>query len=467
MARQWPLPRAECPARERDRVCRCASCSVRPRQMNSRQPHGRQGSGAQSLQDRGLFISLFNKNHMLQYIEVLHGQFLDKIWTKEFLNMCPVYPYKTKSGTRYQVKIRRLSRHMKLVDNKSFATRKEAERYEKNLLNVPHSAPSSSPTMNPTVDDLIEHYRQNYSGDKKPNTLYNQSFILEFWSRTLGPKSLSSLNQHDLVHWREYLLHEKHLKPGTTRGYLSLLRTLLRVAVIDLHWLDKSPMIRVKLPPDSPPRSNIPSTDDIKHLLKIAQDDENPIIHPVCYIAAYTGLRKNEILSLKFSQLNFKDSTIDLPVTKNELPHRVYVKDLQRLIHGYLSDMFYNKSKHPHLFPVTWTTVERYRTRQDKLIYNTPGHLYIFPSIKQNQPHNIKKAYARVAEKAEFPYVFHSFRHYFGTTLANFGRTDLDIQSAMNHKDIRSSRRYTKLTAERMKEIFGIVADTLTVEDDL
>jgi integrase len=73
------------------------------------------------------------------------------------------------------------------------------------------------------------------------------------------------------------------------------------------------------------------------------------------------------------------------------------------------------------------------------------------------------KAWRRVRKEAGLEgqgVVFHTTRHTTLSMLAN-AKTDFEIAQIANHKDFRSTRRYTHADAEKVRENFTLIGDLI------
>ena len=80
-------------------------------------------------------------------------------------------------------------------------------------------------------------------------------------------------------------------------------------------YLENNPMLKVDLPKKNSFRPNFYSKDEVQQLLEVSQDDP---LHLCILITAYYGLRRSEVLGLKWSSIDFerKSITINHKVTE-------------------------------------------------------------------------------------------------------------------------------------------------------
>lgn len=83
-------------------------------------------------------------------------------------------------------------------------------------------------------------------------------------------------------------------------------------------YLETNPMLKVDRPKKNSFRPNFYSKDEVQQLLEVSQDDP---LHLCILITAYYGLRRSEVLGLKWSSIDFerKSITINHMAMKHEL----------------------------------------------------------------------------------------------------------------------------------------------------
>jgi integrase len=139
----------------------------------------------------------------------------------------------------------------------------------------------------------------------------------------------------------------------------------------------------------------------------------------IVYINLATGMRRNEILSLHKSQIDFIRGSVELYKTKNGESRSVPIDESIRPI------------------------LERLCKRAGK-----SG--YLFENPKTGKPlKDIKTAWKNVLSDAKISGLrFHDLRHTFGTRACDGGASLSAIKDVMGHKDIRTTMRYVHATDE-------------------
>lgn len=74
-------------------------------------------------------------------------------------------------------------------------------------------------------------------------------------------------------------------------------------------YLETNPMLKVDRPKKNSFRPNFYSKDEVQQLLEVSQDDP---LHLCILITAYYGLRRSEVLGLKWDAIDFEENTLEI-----------------------------------------------------------------------------------------------------------------------------------------------------------
>ena len=167
-----------------------------------------------------------------------------------------------------------------------------------------------------------------------------------------------------------------------------------------------------------------------KHVLSL---DEEAILlecsayhlKPIILTALYTGLRKSEILSLVWKNVDFNNNIIIIP-------------------------SFNNKSKKEKTVPLS--SIQRKLLLELKL-KNSSVSEYVFLDDKESNIKSIKTAFGNACRRADIKeLVFHDLSHTAGTRMLESGVDIVTVQELMGHKSIIMTRRYSHPTPDHKKQ---------------
>ena len=162
--------------------------------------------------------------------------------------------------------------------------------------------------------------------------------------------------------------------------------------------------------------------------------DESPDhLKAILITALNTGMRKGEILGLKWKDINFRQRVIVLLDTKNNERREVPI----------------NKLLFEVLLPLR----------------KNPDSPYVF-SKKNGKPYsNVRTSFETTKEKAGIEdFRFHDLRHTFASHLVMAGVGLRTVQELLGHKSYEMTLRYTHLSPDHKKaavDILGKKMDTI------
>ncbi|MDF5227016.1 tyrosine-type recombinase/integrase [Vibrio parahaemolyticus] len=234
----------------------------------------------------------------------------------------------------------------------------------------------------------------------------------------------------------------KPYAPASINRVLALLKTINRQA----YKLMDAPLIadKVSLLKEDNVRTGYLSESQLKEFIGHALNHEDKSIGAYLALLFLTGARDKELRLRLKSDVNWEEKTLTIPHTKNGSSHVIYLSD-------YMLDILRSV---PH-------------------VANNP---YLFPGRKKGKPvgqprHAFKAIKARMGlpdipgDKANL--TLHSARHTVGSLLASQGVSLHDIAKQLNHADLSSTRRYSKLTVGRRREIGSRLSDMVTAKPEI
>ena len=298
-----------------------------------------------------------------------------------------------------------------------------------------------------TLGELIDRYTSEVLALKKKSTA-NQKHYLKYWKDHIGERVLADVSPALITEYRNKLVgtknrYGKEISPVTANRYTTALGHVFAIAVNEWEWLDNNPVRRIKKYPESKGRVRFLSDDERGALLDACKQSENPYLYAIVVLAISTGARKNELLSLRWSQVNLKRGLITLEETKNDERRSLPLR-------GQALELIEERNAVRHI-----------------------GCDYVFPSskVKKNaagkpvyQPIDIRTAWENALTRAEITnFRFHDLRHTCSSYLAMNGATLAEIAEVLGHKTLQMVKRYAHLSeshtasvVEKMnKKVFG------------
>ncbi|EGQ9244935.1 DUF4102 domain-containing protein [Vibrio parahaemolyticus] len=234
----------------------------------------------------------------------------------------------------------------------------------------------------------------------------------------------------------------KPYAPASINRVLALLKTINRQA----YKLMDAPLIadKVSLLKEDNVRTGYLSESQLKEFIGHALNHEDKSIGAYLALLFLTGARDKELRLRLKSDVNWEEKTLTIPHTKNGSSHVIYLSD-------YMLDILRSV---PH-------------------VANNP---YLFPGRKKGKPvGQPRHAFKAIKAKMGLPDIpgdkanltLHSARHTVGSLLASQGVSLHDIAKQLNHADLSSTRRYSKLTVGRRREIGSRLSDMVTAKPEI
>ena len=226
---------------------------------------------------------------------------------------------------------------------------------------------------------------------------------------------VSSLKASQLTSQAIAAFRDRRLLDGrrTCHYDLILIRHCLKIAMNE--WglmLSSNPVDRVKMPPLSPARNRRLEDGEFEQLEEAAKQTKNPHIWPVIVFAIETGMRRGEILGLRWEHVDLDRRIAFLPLTKN------------------------GSSREVPLSTKAAQVLARQRQRND-----TPSP---FPVT----PNGFRLAWDRLRNRAGLSDLrFHDLRHEAISRFFELGLNIPEVAVISGHKDPRMLFRYTHLRA--------------------
>jgi integrase len=235
--------------------------------------------------------------------------------------------------------------------------------------------------------------------------------------RELAPLDLDQLRLRDL----------KGKSPQSVKLVLALLKRLARFGV--KRRLCEPIPFEIEMP-----KVNNIKTEDLKEeqlaaLLKAIEEDTHKQAGPIMMLALFTGMRRGEILKLKWEDVDFEKSFIHIVDPKGG-PDQIIPLNKQA---------------------------------RDLLTSLKSKSVFVFPGRAGDRRKDLHRITRAIADKAGLPRSFrplHGLRHYFASSLASSGKVDMFVlQRLLTHKDARMTQRYAHLRDDALRKASNLMGD--------
>ena len=279
-----------------------------------------------------------------------------------------------------------------------------------------------------TLGDLIDRYERDVL-PTKPRNARNQLQQLKWWTMQLGAYRLVDVTAPKIAECRDTLLSKPTARGGqrsaaTAVRYLAVLSHAFSIALREWGWVDINPCRKVSKPKESRGRTRFLDDGERERLLWACRSSKSSLLYPIVVLAIATGMRKGEIVTLRWPQIDFGRALITLHVTKNDEQRSVPLTG--------------------HAFDVLKALSENRQADVE----------LVFPNNTAKKPLEIAKAWTTALAKAGISdFRFHDLRHTAASYLAQGGATGLDLAAVLGHKTLTMVKRYAHLGESRVRQV--------------
>ena len=200
--------------------------------------------------------------------------------------------------------------------SKSFHIKSDAQKWAKEQEVLMQSDQwSKTQISNYSLKDLLTKYKNEITPSKRGSDVENRKLTRLLKEKDLMKIPLERLHPPILATFRD-----KRLKDGVRACQydLVLIRHAWDIACIEWGWdLGDNPVERIRLPKNNPPRERRLKPGEYERLKKASSETKVWYLWPIIDFAIETGMRRSEILSMKWEHIGIDNQRVLLPLTKN------------------------------------------------------------------------------------------------------------------------------------------------------
>jgi len=286
--------------------------------------------------------------------------------------------------------------------------------HRKKLIDEKHGL--ASPIMDIRFDDLAEEYYRKVSAAKR--SWRRDRLSLDHLNRFFRGKKVSEITSKSVDDYKELRLRD--VSGPTINREIGLLSSVFTTAIRWKHTVS-NPVKGVARYEESEPTERILQPDEEERLLAAAA----PHLKPILTILLNTGMRRNELLSLRWKNVNLAAGQLTIQKTNS-------------------------KNKRMHLVPLNRAAVAALRSipRAHDLVFYNPKTK---SSIK-----DVKTAFHAACDAAGIEGLrLHDLRHTFATRLRERGVDLGTIMKLLGHSTIAMTLRYAQVSEESQHAAVG------------
>lgn len=313
---------------------------------------------------------------------------------------------------------------------------------------VPKSVKSRRMAVNIVTLDMIaeQYYESKKLYMKEANWKDAVSIYTNHIQAHLGNKNIEEITSSDI---EDIMMHNKDKLANKTINIIAeKIGTIFYYAIKKKLFAGTNPLLDIKKLPENNERLRFLSKEEIHSLMETVRQHADPSVYIFTYLALSTGARLVGICNIKVQDVDFKHNVITIRDFKNKTNYNGFLRDDPEFISFLKNHM---KGKKPTDFLLGDRTIighRRFIQRELSLIldnlFNTD---YLFNNKETNQ--ELK------AEKMRNKVVIHTLRHTFASQLVINGTPIFTVQKLLNHKDIKMTMRYSKLSKDSGRDFIN------------
>jgi integrase len=266
-----------------------------------------------------------------------------------------------------------------------------------------------------TLAELLTRYLTEITPHKKGASI--EAYRIKAWLKVdLAKRFISTIRTSNLATWRDNRIIEK-ASPNTIRLELAVISNLFNVAKSEWGFESlNNPTEHMRAPKLPAGRVRRVSDQEIELLIKNTESHELPYI---IKIALESAMRRSEIASLEWKNINLDKRIALLPDTKNGEARTI---------------------------PLTTTCVSIFKS----IPRNINGKVFNISA------HAISYAFIRACRRCGLTDLhFHDLRHEAVTRFFEMGLNMMEVSTISGHKTLQMLKRYTHLKAEDLVKKLG------------
>ena len=264
------------------------------------------------------------------------------------------------------------------------------------------------------------------------------------WCKIFGDRIMTDIDIFDLREHIDCMIDEGQ-RATTINRKKAVLSSVFKFA-LSRGYVDANIVRNIVIDDDTRIRERVLSHEERPRLIKACTESHWDRLYLLVIMAMTTGARKGELISLRWCDINFKDSSSLLEDTKNGTNRAI------------------------HFAPVVMSELKQFQE---------VGTGLIFPSaIIPDKPMDFRKAFsnalisANISEKDILnadnsikleKFTFHCLRHGFCTALSDANKGISQISKLAGHKSIQTTLRYVHPSADQKRLIVDELAQSFNL----
>ncbi|HEX7318877.1 MAG TPA: site-specific integrase [bacterium] len=268
--------------------------------------------------------------------------------------------------------------------------------------------------QNVIFDKLCDDYLQFSRANKAYRSYRRDLSSLKQMLRTFGGKPVAAITAYEFEQYKN--LRRQDVSPASVNREISCVKHMFNKAV-QWGYLNNNPLRLVMKFKEPPGRVRYLNEEEINRLIAAC----NGHVRSMVIMALNTGMRRGEILNLKWGDVDLRNRVIVCRRTKN------------------------NETR---MIPVNDVLYAEIRAMGPQM-----AEQYVFCNEDGKPFTTIQTGFEAAMRRAGIKdFRFHDLRHVFGSRLVMAGVDIRSVQELLGHKDIKMTMRYSHLSNAHLRE---------------
>ena len=349
--------------------------------------------------------------------------------------------------------------------NKNLAKRrqKELERQFEEELNTPKET-----TEYQGANILFGKYMEEWLETMKPRvelstfpSYENKVKIISKYFNDLGIK-LCDLKKSHIKTFYNHLMQTRNIKPQTVKRYHANIHKALKEAV-ELDLIPVNPADNIKLDKSEQYIASYYNKEELEKLFEVAKGST---IELHILLAAYYGLRREEVCGLKYSSISFVNRTVTISHTVTQCRVNGKYETVKK-------DRTKNKSSYRTLplIPAIEDLILKEKAKQEKnkkyfgnTYKNKEGYILVDDEGKLIKPDTVTKTFRKLVEHNDLKKIrFHDLRHSCASLLLANGVNMKEIQQWLGHSNFNTTANiYSHIDSSSKEKSANVITNILS-----
>ena len=298
------------------------------------------------------------------------------------------------------------------------STKHEAQKAETKIRKDVYDGKYGRPSGEKNFVEFVDEVYKPWAKANKRSYVNNEKYKLPaitgsrcFKGKTFAQISPFLIEKYKRERREEKMENEQTRKPSTINRELQILSRIFSLA-IKYKVTDTNPCREVPLFPENNRRVRYLLDEEEVRLFSVLVD-QRAHLRDLVTVAIGTGMRKGDMLNLRWERVDFQRGVINVPNSKTGKSYSVPMNEDVR------AALLQHRSE------------------------GNSDYVFVNPDTKK-PPVELKRSFSTALRLAGIHDLhWHDLRHTFGTRLAEAGFSEATIAELMGHADAATTRRYT------------------------